>query len=115
MTFGFLLVFTWVVLIAGLSWMQLFSKPVSGFSGTTGSQAWSFTTGDEVWSSPAIADVDGDGKLEIVKKLSNEGREWAVNLWEAIEEALPGVEENPLAAFSDEEILAEARRRGLIQ
>jgi len=30
------------------------------------SELWSYTTGDKVTSSPALGDVDGDGKLEVV-------------------------------------------------
>ncbi|MHA1370368.1 MAG: hypothetical protein ACTSWN_12010 [Promethearchaeota archaeon] len=38
-SFSLLFLFTLVIWIAGLSSTQLFSKPASGFSGTTGSQA----------------------------------------------------------------------------
>ena len=38
----------------------------TGFTGTTGSRAWTFTTGGVIASCPALGDVDGDGDMEIV-------------------------------------------------
>jgi len=35
-------------------------------SGRTGAKLWNYTTGEDIESSPAVADVDGDGKLEIL-------------------------------------------------
>lgn len=36
------------------------------FDGDTGSQQWRFQVGAKMFSSPAIADIDGDGEIEIV-------------------------------------------------
>jgi outer membrane protein assembly factor BamB len=36
------------------------------FDGGSSTQQWNFNLGAKVWSSPAIADIDGDGELEIV-------------------------------------------------
>ncbi len=34
--------------------------------GKTGREIWKFRTGDFIYSSPAVGDIDGDGKLEVV-------------------------------------------------
>ncbi|MHA1683372.1 MAG: FG-GAP-like repeat-containing protein [Promethearchaeota archaeon] len=41
-------------------------KPVAGFSGTVGTSQWSTNIGSPVYSTPTVADVDGDGNVEIV-------------------------------------------------
>lgn len=60
--------------------------------------------------------VEEDGSLTMIEEVEH-SREWAVNFWDAIEKNLPEAkgDDNPLAVFSDEEILAEARRRGLVE
>jgi outer membrane protein assembly factor BamB len=40
-------------------------SPLTGVMDTC-SFYWSYTTGNNVWSSPALGDIDGDGKLEVV-------------------------------------------------
>ncbi|MGQ4892986.1 MAG: FG-GAP-like repeat-containing protein [Candidatus Njordarchaeia archaeon] len=42
------------------------SGEVYVFNGENGSMLWNYTTGGYVSSSPALGDVDGDGKLEVV-------------------------------------------------
>ncbi len=57
------------VLLAFLIFPLMVSEEVeysTGFTGTTGSLAWSFTTGYIIRSSPALGDVDGDGGMEIL-------------------------------------------------
>ncbi|MHA1896973.1 MAG: hypothetical protein ACTSU2_06205, partial [Promethearchaeota archaeon] len=63
-SFSFKLVIIGLVLILPIVSVRV--KSASGFSGTIGSLAWSYTTGDWVDSSPALGDVDGDGQIEVV-------------------------------------------------
>lgn len=58
-----------------------------------------------------ICRVRADGDLEKVAEA--EGWDWALKLRDVAAELL-GEERKPLAEISDDEILAEARRRGLI-
>jgi len=60
--------------------------------------------------------VREDGHFEEVGRYDagEERRGWAPEVWPFIEEALGQERPNPLAAFSDEELLAEVRRRGLL-
>ena len=39
---------------------------ISGASAATGSEGWPFPTGGPIFSSPAVADINGDGQVEIV-------------------------------------------------
>ncbi len=55
---------------------------------------------------------DGTGILLQIEEIRR-ARDWAVRFWEKIEENL-NQKENPLAGFSNDEILMEAQRRGLI-
>ncbi len=48
------------------------------FNGEDGSVEWKISTGNQVWSSPAIGDVDGDGKLEVVIG-SDDRKVYAIN------------------------------------
>lgn len=63
-------------------------------------------------SNYTLFSVKGDS-LAIVKKVEDGGRDWALHLWEEIEKYF-GEAESPLAKYTDEEILAEAKRRGLM-
>jgi len=60
--------------------------------------------------------VREDGHFEEIGRYDagEERRGWAPEVWPFIEEALGQERPNPLAAFSDEELLAECRRRGLL-
>ncbi|MFX0100146.1 MAG: FG-GAP-like repeat-containing protein, partial [Candidatus Hodarchaeota archaeon] len=42
------------------------TREASGFSGTTGSLAWSFPVGSQLISMPSIYDVDGDNECEVI-------------------------------------------------
>jgi len=50
--------------------------------------------------------------VDVLADDTSGSRDWAVGFWDAIEEEL-SVEVNPLAAFSDAELVAELGRRGI--
>jgi len=60
--------------------------------------------------------VREDGHFEKVGRFDagEDKRGWAPEVWPFIEQALGREKPNPLAAFSDKELLAEVRRRGLL-
>jgi len=61
----------------------------------------------------ALYRVNENGKLE--EKLRAEGRDWALQLRDRVAELINKEEKvNPLANYSDEELLAEIKRRELI-
>ena len=58
--------------------------------------------------------VSSDGSVEKLG-MSIDGPDWAIDLWPAIKEFFNEAKTiNPFDGFSDEEILAEAKKRGLI-
>jgi len=50
--------------------------------------------------------------LKILKKINDAGRDWAIQLWPVIEEEL-ACKKNPLATFSNDELIEELKRRGV--
>lgn len=55
--------------------------------------------------------IKGD-EIEIIKKIEDGGRDWALRLWDSIGEYFDRGEESLLVKFSDEEIIEEITKRG---
>ncbi len=54
--------------------------------------------------------IESDGKVKVIAE-AEDSREWAISLWNMIEEFLGKEKPSPLAKFSTEELLAEIARR----
>ncbi len=64
-----------------------------------------------------LCQIQNDGSLIRIVRVTDQ-KSWATDLWPSIEKALASIQiaeaPNPLAEFSNEEILMEIHRRGLI-
>lgn len=58
--------------------------------------------------------IKSDGAVKEIA-YQEDARDWAINLWDAVEQFLDSDEkDNPLEVFPDEELIAEMKRRGIL-
>jgi len=73
------------------------------FDGKSGSLLWKFKTGDLIWSPPAIGDIDGDGKLEVV-----------FGSWDNYLYALNGEDGSLLWKFETKDYVVSSSAKGIL-
>lgn len=63
-----------------------------------------------------LLQVTQNGDLNQIYNIKNGGKDWAIKFWDKIEEYLNSEipDENPLAGYSDQELIDELKRRNIV-